>query len=109
MCRLFGCRSRDRGRVSHELFHGANALRVQSRENPDGWGVGWYEDGTPRVVTSLTPAHGGADFEKLSQFVSAQTGVAHVRTASVGRAAVANTHPIQPGPCPLAPNGTLAN
>jgi len=107
MCRLFGCRSRDRGRVSHELFHGANALRVQSREHPDGWGVGWYEDGTPRVIRSLTPAHGDADFEKVSQFVSAQTVVAHVRKASVGRVAAENTHPFQRGPWLFAHNGTL--
>ena len=107
MCRLFGCRSLDRDRVSHELFHGANALRVQSREHPDGWGVGWYEDGTPRVVRSLTPAHGDADFEKLSQFVSAQTVVAHVRKASVGRVAEENTHPFQRGPWLFAHNGTL--
>ncbi len=66
MCRLFGCRSRASSRVSHELFHGANALRVQSREHPDGWGLGWYENGAPRVVRSLTPAHGDTDFEKLS-------------------------------------------
>src|SRR5437660_1244568 len=107
MCRLFGCRSRDRDRVSHELFHGANALRVQSREHPDGWGVGWYEDGTPRVVRSLTPAHGDADFEKLSQFVSAQTVVAHVRKASVGRVAQENTHPFQRGAWLFAHNGTV--
>jgi predicted glutamine amidotransferase len=107
MCRLFGCRSRDLGGVSHELFHGANALRVQSREHPDGWGVGWYEDGTPRVVRSLTPAHGDADFEKLSQFVSAQTVVAHVRKASVGQVAPENTHPFQRGRWLFAHNGTV--
>jgi len=107
MCRLFGCRSRDPGGVSHELFHGANALRVQSREHPDGWGVGWYEDGTPRVIRSLTPAHGDADFEKLSHFVSAQTVIAHVRKASVGRVAPENTHPFQRGPWLFAHNGTL--
>jgi predicted glutamine amidotransferase len=107
MCRLFGCRSLDPGGVSHELFHGANALRVQSREHPDGWGVGWYEDGAPRVIRSLTPAHGDADFEKLSHFVAAQTVIAHVRKASVGRVALENTHPFQRGPWLFAHNGTL--
>jgi glutamine amidotransferase len=80
---------------------------VQSREHPDGWGVGWYEDGIPRVVRSLTPAHGDADFEQLSQFVSAQTVVAHVRKASVGRVAEENTHPFQRGPWLFAHNGTI--
>jgi predicted glutamine amidotransferase len=107
MCRLFGCRSRDPSGVSHELFHGANALRVQSREHPDGWGVGWYEGTAPRVVRSLTPAHGDADFEKLSQFVTAQTVIAHVRKASVGKVAEENTHPFQRGPWLFAHNGTL--
>jgi predicted glutamine amidotransferase len=107
MCRLFGCRSRDPGGVSHELFHGANALRVQSREHPDGWGVGWYEAKTPRVIRSLTPAHGDADFEKLSHFVAAQTVIAHVRKASVGRVAPENTHPFQRGPWLFAHNGTV--
>jgi glutamine amidotransferase len=107
MCRLFGCRSRDPGGVSHELFHGANALRVQSREHPDGWGVAWYENGDPRVIRSLTPAHGDADFEKLSHFVSAQTVLAHVRKASVGRVAPENTHPFQLGPWLFAHNGTV--
>jgi predicted glutamine amidotransferase len=107
MCRLFGCRSRDPGGVSHELFHGANALRVQSREHPDGWGVGWYESGVPRVIRSLTPAHGDADFEKLSHFVAAQTVLAHVRKASVGRVAPQNTHPFQRGCWLFAHNGTI--
>src|SRR5882672_12747715 len=107
MCRLFGCRSRDPGGVSHELFHGANALRVQSREHPDGCGVGWYESGAPRVIRSLTPAHGDVDFEKLSHFVSAQTVLAHVRKASVGRVAQENTHPFQRGRWLFAHNGTL--
>jgi len=107
MCRLFGCRSRASSRVSHELFHGANALRVQSREHPDGWGLGWYENGAPRVVRSLTPAHGDTDFEKLSQFVHAETVLAHVRKASVGRVAAENTHPFQRGPWLFAHNGTL--
>jgi glutamine amidotransferase len=107
MCRLFGSRSREPGAVTHELFHGANALRVQSREHPDGWGVGWYEDDIPRVVRSLTPAHGDADFEKLSHFVSAHTVLAHVRKASVGRVAPENTHPFQRGPWLFAHNGTV--
>jgi len=107
MCRLFACRSREPGAVSHELFHGANALRVQSREHPDGWGLAWYEGNAPRVVRSLTPAHGDADFERLSQYVSAHTVLAHVRKASVGRVAAENTHPFQRGPWLFAHNGTL--
>jgi glutamine amidotransferase len=107
MCRLFCSRTRHPGRVSHELFHGANALRVQSLEHPDGWGLGWYEGAVPRVVRSLTPAHGDQEFEKLSHFVNAQTVLAHVRKASVGKVAPENTHPFQRGPWLFAHNGTV--
>jgi glutamine amidotransferase len=107
MCRLFGSRSRLPGPVAHELLHGSNALRVQSREHPDGWGLGWYEPTGPRVVRSLTPAHGDGEFEKLSHYLNARTVVAHVRKASVGRVAEENTHPFQRGSWLFAHNGTL--
>ncbi len=107
MCRLFGSRSRVPGPVVHELLHGSNALRVQSKEHPDGWGLGWYEQAGPRVVRSLTPAHGDGEFEKLSHYVTAQTVVAHVRKASVGRVAEENTHPFQRGRWLFMHNGTL--
>src|SRR5438477_70215 len=76
MCRLFGCRTAAPGGVAHELLHGANALRVQSREHPDGWGLGWYVGRVPQVVRSLTAAHGDDDFEEVSSFVTASTFLA---------------------------------
>src|SRR5205823_4678605 len=98
MCRLFGCRTAAPGGVAHELLHGANALRVQSREHPDGWGLGWYAGRVPQVVRSLTAAHGDEDFEEVSSFVTASTILAHLRKASVGRVALENTHPFEWGP-----------
>src|SRR5438132_171414 len=98
MCRLFGCRTAAPGGVAHELLHGANALRVQSREHPDGWGLGWYAGRVPQVVRSLTAAHGDDDFEEVSSFVTASTILAHIRKASIGRVALENTHPFEWGP-----------
>jgi glutamine amidotransferase len=108
MCRLFGCRTAAPGGVAHELLHGANALRVQSREHPDGWGLGWYVGRVPQVVRSLTAAHGDDDFEEVSSFVTASTILAHIRKASVGRVALENTHPFEWGPWLFAHNGTIA-
>ena len=107
MCRMFASRTRLPSGVAHELLHGSNALRVQSKEHQDGWGLGWYEHGAPRVVHSLSPAHGDAEFEKLSLFVSAPTVVAHVRRASVGKVARENTHPFQRGSWLFSHNGTI--
>ena len=107
MCRLFGCRAAAPGGVAHELLHGANALRVQSREHPDGWGLGWYVDRVPRVVRSLSAAHGDDDFEEVSSFVTASTILAHIRKASIGRVSFENTHPFEWGPWLFAHNGTV--
>ena len=107
MCRLFGCRTAAPGGVAHELLHGANALRVQSREHPDGWGLGWYAGRVPQVVRSLTAAHGDEDFEEVSSFVTATTILAHIRKASVGKIALENTHPFEWGPWLFAHNGTI--
>src|SRR5437764_14664697 len=107
MCRLFGCRTAAPGGVAHELLHGGNALRVQSREHPDGWGVGWYVGRVPQVVRSLTAAHGDEDFEAVSSSVTASTSLAHMRKASVGKVALENTHPFEWGPWLFAHNGTI--
>src|ERR1700704_1190016 len=108
MCRLFGCRSAAPGVVAHELVHGANALRVQSREHPDGWGLGWYVGRVPQVVRSLSAAHGDDDFEEVGSFVTASTIVAHIRKASVGAVSLENTHPFEWGPWLFAHNGTIS-
>ena len=107
MCRLFGSRSLLPGGVAHELLRGSNALREQSREHPDGWGVAWYVGGEPQIVRSLAPAHADEDFADVSEFVKAQTVLAHIRKASIGRVALENTHPFQRGRWLFAHNGTL--
>src|SRR3954465_6039554 len=108
MCRLFGCRTAAPSAGAHELLHGANALRVQSREHPDGWGLGWYAGRVPQVVRSLSAAHGDEDFEEVSSFVTATTILAHIRKASVGKIALENTHPFEWGPWLFAHNGTIS-
>src|SRR6059058_292594 len=108
MCRLFGCRTVAPGAVAHELLHGANALRIQSREHPDGWGLGWYVGRVPQVVRSLSPAHGDEDFEQVGSFVTASTILAHLRKASVGAVSLPNTHPFEWGPWLFAHNGTIS-
>ena len=116
MCRLFGSRSLKPGGVAHALLRGSNALREQSREHPDGWGLAWYVGGEPQLARSLAPAHADDDFAEVvggagsaaaRAFVEADTVLAHIRKASVGRVALENTHPFQRGRWVFAHNGTL--
>jgi glutamine amidotransferase len=107
MCRLFGYRSQEPTGVQHELLEAANALCVQSREHPDGWGLGWYVGGAPQVERALDPAHEDDDFSAVGRSVASTTIVAHVRKASVGRVSLENTHPFQWGPWLFVHNGTI--
>jgi glutamine amidotransferase len=107
MCRLFGYRSEEPTGVAHELLDARNALRVQSREHPDGWGLGWYVGGAPQVVRALEPAHADDDFAEVGEFVASTTILAHVRKASVGRVSLENTHPFEWGSWLFVHNGTI--
>ena len=107
MCRLFGYRSREPTGVQHELLEAANALRVQSREHPDGWGLGWYVGGAPQVVRALEPAHSDDYFAAVGEKLASTTVIAHVRKASVGRIALDNTHPFEWGRWLFVHNGTV--
>ncbi len=104
---MFGYRSLQPTGVAHELLEAANALQVQSREHPDGWGLGWYSRGAPQVVRALEAAHRDDDFAAVGRFVTSTTILAHVRKASVGRVAVENTHPFEWGPWLFVHNGTI--
>jgi glutamine amidotransferase len=107
MCRIFGYRGVLPTGVRRALVDEENALATQSRLHPDGWGVAWYEAGSPRLFHSLDCAHLSESFHDLCDRVSSDTVVAHVRKASVGPLALCNTHPFAEGPWVFAHNGTI--
>lgn len=91
-------------------MHADNALRVQSREHPDGWGIGWWSaEGNPLLVRSAGAAHAEAEFVQNAENVSATAVIAHIRKASVGPIHLDNAHPFRWGPWLFAHNGTVAH
>ncbi len=113
MCRLYGFRSNDRTKVECSLVYGQNAIMSQSRADlhgrahPDGWGIAFYDDGLPQVERRDTAAFADGRFSLTAERVYARTVVAHVRLATVGRAALVNTHPFTSGRWTFAHNGTI--
>lgn len=107
MCRLFGFRSTVPSQMHRSLVLETNALRRQSHEHPDGWGLAFYVGGQPQVARGVAGAFEDEDFENLCQFISSETVVAHVRKASVGGLTLENTHPFEYGPWVMAHNGTV--
>lgn len=109
MCRLFGFRSLFPSDVHRSLVRETNALQVQSREHPDGWGIGWWSDAapTPHLVRSAGAAYAEEEFKRTA-LVSSSAVIAHLRKASVGPVTLDNAHPFRWGPWLFAHNGTVS-
>lgn len=113
MCRLYGFRANEPTKVECTLVHAQNALMVQSRQDmaghshTHGWGVATYEDHHPHVERQAWAAYHGEHFRRAAARIYAQTVLGHVRRATVGPAALENTHPFSHGPWVLIHNGTL--
>ena len=107
MCRLFGFRSVLRSGVHRSLRSADNALAVQSRRHPDGWGVAYYVAGSPHVIKSTNEAGSDHLFERVSGLLSSETVVAHVRRATQGGLTMLNCHPFQHGRWVFAHNGDV--
>jgi glutamine amidotransferase len=107
MCRLFGFRSVLQSKVHRSLQSADNALAVQSRAHPDGWGVAYYVAGTPHIVRSTGTAGSDHLFERVSGLLTSETVIAHVRRATQGPLSTLNCHPFQHGRWVLAHNGDI--
>ncbi len=107
MCRLFGFRSVLESQVHRSLRGADNALAVQSRAHPDGWGVAYYVAGSPHLIKSAGAALGDQLFQQVSGIVTSQTVLAHIRKATQGQLSPLNSHPFQYGRWVMAHNGDV--
>lgn len=115
MCRLYGFHATEPTKVECTLVHAQNALMAQSRSDLEsvshshGWGVATYpeSDGAPRLERQAWAAHHGEHFQRAAARAYAETVIAHVRRATVGVAALENTHPFVHERWVFAHNGTV--
>jgi glutamine amidotransferase len=90
------------------LLEAPDSLAQQSRREPDGTGLGWFgEDGRPRVDKQPIAAYEDRAFARDARERRSRTFVAHVRFASTGGLAPANTHPFEQAGRLFAHNGVL--
>lgn len=115
MCRLYGLHANEPTKVECSLVHAQNALMEQSRKdmeglpNAHGWGLAAQTGGVPFVEKQAWAAYHGEHFKKTAARVYSKTVIAHVRRATIGPAAVENTHPFIHGIWMFAHNGTVPN
>jgi len=77
-------------------------------ENPDGWGIGWYEDGEARIFKQGIPAIAyESKLPALSKKVRSKVIIAHVRKGTEGDPSVQNSHPFKYENWIFAHNGSV--
>jgi predicted glutamine amidotransferase len=109
MCRVFGCVSAEPASIRHELVEAENPLIRQSEEHDSGWGMAVYEraDGLdPLLVRFPEAAYEDGEFLSATSKRGRIFNV-HVRRATMGGLAPANTHPFCLGSYSFGHNGTI--
>jgi predicted glutamine amidotransferase len=90
------------------LLEAPDSLEAQSRHNPDGTGVGWFDGGrVAHVDKQPIAAFEDRRFASDARHITSKTFVAHVRHASTGAHTMANTHPFCIDEMLFAHNGVI--
>ena len=109
MCRLFGLHAgKDVCAATFWLLDAPDSLAEQSRRNPDGTGLGVFDEhGRPQVHKQPIAAWQDVDFATEAHRLTGTTFIAHVRYATTGSLDVHNTHPFLQDGRIFAHNGVL--
>lgn len=109
MCRLFGLHSgTDAVTATFWLLNASDGLAEQSRRNPDGTGLGVFDEHhQPRLHKQPIAAWQDADFATEAHELTGTTFVAHVRYATTGSLDIRNTHPFLQDGRIFAHNGVV--
>ena len=109
MCRLFAMSSgREPANATFWLLQAPDSLSEQSRREPDGTGLGWFDEhGEAHVRKQAIAAYEDARFAREARTLSSRLFLAHVRFASTGALDVRNTHPFKQDGRLMAHNGVV--
>ena len=109
MCRLFGLHAGTNVvTATFWLLDAPDNLAQQSRRNPDGSGLGVFDDrGRPQVYKQPIAAWHDTEFATEAHDLTGTTFIAHVRYATTGSHEVVNTHPFLQDGRIFAHNGVL--
>ncbi|MDD3628040.1 MAG: class II glutamine amidotransferase [bacterium] len=92
MCRLLGAISNK----SVDLDFSLNRFEKYSKDNPDGWGLGWYENEKGEVFKqALSADDKDSEYSELSKQVFSKIIIAHIRKATEGKPSEQNSHPFK--------------
>ena len=91
MCELLGlCFNKE---VTVQLAF--SGLKAGATDNPDGWGIGWYDEYGTQVIKEAQPVDRSRLARSFLEDLGARSRifVSHIRRATAGEAGYVNTHP----------------
>lgn len=95
MCRLFGLVASKNEDIKFSVLEAKNNFKDQSKNNPHGWGIGYYCGTRPQVVKEGIGAAHSREFYRLSSSVASRIFIAHVRYKSSGMGYLKKEMPIR--------------
>jgi len=109
MCRLFGLSAAPyRVNARFWLIEAPDSLINQSKKNPDGTGLGFFNaDGTPVLDKEPLAAFDDPAFRREAREVSSALFISHIRFATTGEKTPENCHPFSMDGRIFAHNGML--
>ena len=105
MCRLFGIIANKPVDVRFSLIHSSNSMLQESLNNPDGWGIAWYENNKAKVFKEPLPMYFGN--WSIVRHVKSRIIISHVRNAVYGNVSMENTQPFTYENYIFAHNGVI--
>lgn len=110
MCRLFGLHAgTSPATATFWLLDAPDSLAQQSRRNPDGTGLGVFDEhGRPQLHKEPIAAWHDTAFATEAHELTGTTFIAHVRYATTGSLDLRNTHPFLQDGRLFAHNGVVA-
>ncbi|MEM4712213.1 MAG: class II glutamine amidotransferase, partial [Archaeoglobaceae archaeon] len=94
--------------VKFSMLEASNRFKDQGKNNPHGWGIGWYKNGEPRVEKYRESAFYSSNFDSCVEEVWSGIVIAHVRYATSGSLSDRNAHPFIYKNWIFAHNGTIS-
>jgi predicted glutamine amidotransferase len=104
MCRLLGLVANKPVDIEFSL----QRFKKFAKNNPDGWGIGWYENNSPRVFKQgISAEDKESQLPILSKEVRSKIIIAHVRKGTGAPPSEINSHPFQYKNWIFAHNGSV--
>lgn len=105
MCRLLGIRANKIVSFDFSL----EKFKKYGNSNPDGWGIGWYENDKPFIFKQpIATTDESSEYDKYKKEVRSDIFITHVRLGTHGSNAFENTHPFSYKNFIFAHNGIVA-